>query len=191
MNATQPATIEPFAGNVDVDSGPPSPASLCADAGWAFSERRGACLVKLEVNRQGPPFHARLERAADGGIAAWVDLTAAAQELAEAVEPRHEPGAPPVPSPCRRAVEAMLAEVSGRIPMVRGVLRDGSRGPIAGFEAHIARAGAAEQLADVLSVLSVACELSGPEIQLLLTDPVVAEAYLSQINRACGSSTVP
>ena len=164
-------------------SGLATVASLCAESGWPCSERAGDCLVKLEVHREGPPFYAHLERAADGGISAWVHLTAAA----------HEPGGggeEAAQSPaCRRAVETMLAEVSDRMRLARGRLRESPGEWIAGFEVGIPADGGGEELAEALSALSVACQLAGPEVQLLLSEPEIVELYLAHSSR--GSGTFP
>jgi hypothetical protein len=182
------STLDLAAAAGGLDSGPASLASLCAESGWPFNERAGDCLVKLEINRAEPPFYARVERAADGAIIAWVDLTAAAQEL-EDVGSLEEATAPAPESPVgRRAVEAIFAEMAGRMCCVRGVFKESPIARTAGFEVHIPANSGSEQLADALAALSVACQLAGPECQLLLCDPVIAESYLAQLRRVRGCS---
>ena len=159
-------------------------ASLCAESGWPCQARAGDCLVKLELHRQGTPFYARVGRAADGGIRAWVDLTATACELGGGLEQ----ATATQPPACRNAVEAILAEVSDRIRLVRGCIKEAPIGWAAGFEVCIPAEGGGQELADGLSALSVACDLAGPEIQLLLSDPDIVELYLVQTCRARGRS---
>jgi hypothetical protein len=185
------AVLEPYA--VETVPGPAeaSVAGACAESGWPFTERASVCLVRLEVNREAAPFHARLRRAADGGIRAWVDLTAAARELGEGGGAALAEEASPESPACRAAVDAMLADVSTRMRLVRGVCNDGPAGRTAGFEVSIPAPGGGEQVAEALSALSVACQLAGPETQLLMSDPVIAGLYLNRFEPCPGTFPAP
>jgi len=147
-------------------------ASLCAASGWPFTEGETGCRVKLEVRREAV-FHAHVECAA-GGILAWVDLTGA---VALDVAP---------PQECHQAARALLRELEERMKLVRGALGGTAAEPSARLEVCLALPCTVEQLADALSALSVACELAGPEIQLLLSNPEIA--CLTQTNCAGGRS---
>jgi hypothetical protein len=86
-------------------------------------------------------------------------------------------------------VARLLAEVSRRISLVRGVFRDVPGAPAAAFESRLASGSNGEQLADALAALSVACHFAGPEVQLLLSEPAIAEAYLIESDRTGGRSS--
>jgi hypothetical protein len=140
-------------------------------------------VVKLEVKREGPPFYSHVERTADGAIRTWVDLSAAAQDLGSALDVEIVTDAQPLSPACRQAVRAIFAQVSERIRGVRGVLHE-SPAARAGFEMQLPATSSGEQLADGLAALSIACLFAGPEIQLLLSDPFIAESYLGQRSAA-------
>lgn len=183
------SNIEPPSIKRAPDSALASVASLCAESGWPFVERDGECLVKLEVSREGVPFSARVGRAADGGMEAWVHLAAAAAELGNgsALEEATESASESAEG--RQAVEAIFGEISKRVRLVRGAFKDAPVAGRPGFEVLIPADSGGKELSDALAALSVACQLAGPEIQLVLSDPFIAESYLAQSSRARGCSS--
>ena len=159
-------------------------ASACAESGWDFAERSTRYLVRLETDRDGAPFYARIEADADGQIFAWVDLTSAILVFDTASAPgAGMAGEAKTQSPvCLRAAEAMLAEVTRRVRGVRGVVREEAGRSVVGLLARLPAANG-EDLAEAISALSVACQLAGPEIKLLLSDSAIAGLYLDDCVR--------
>jgi len=187
MNAIAPETI---VASTNAGALPESVLLLCAACGWPFAERGRGCVVMLESRRGGPPFYARVEEAADGGIIAWVDLASAARVVGDGSDaPACSLDAGPDLPACHQAVARLLAEVSTRIRLVRGIFRGVPGAPAPAFESRLASGSNAEQLADALAALSVACHFAGPEIQLLLSEPAIAEAYLIESDRTGGCSS--
>lgn len=172
----------------DPNSGAPSVADICAESGWAFVERGGECIVKLEVNRDGAPFSARVGRAAGGGVSAWAHLAAAAAEIDEGSNPNETTGLAHDFPVCREAAETVFSQLANRVSLVRGIFRKSPAATTAGLEVLLPADCGGEQLADALSALSVACELAGPEIRLLLSDPDASEPYLGRFRRDRGRS---
>ena len=70
--------------------------------------------------------------------------------------------------------------------LVRGALGGTAAEPSARLEVCLAHPCTGEQLAEAPSALSVACELAGPEVQLLLSNSEIA--CLTQTNCAGGRS---
>lgn len=141
-------------------------ASLCADAGWSFSERyEDSITVELDVS-DNAYYKARVENGPRG--------------IRISVNPNR--GDPAAETISRQAVAALMLSVSGCVRMVSTVsCRSNGRpenGHDAFFRVELPSTTSSSTFAHSLSALSVACELCGREVRALAEDPGLARAYL-------------
>ncbi len=150
-------------------AGPADPAALCQEAGWEFTCRDNAVVVRLEANRRGMgmqaaaiPFSALIN--AHGGVLRCV------VELAG-------DDAPP-PEPNRAAVAELLIRVAAQIRLARPAATavDGRNALI--FESLLLSSASACEFGKALSALSVAVQLCGPEAAALYRDADLAREFL-------------
>jgi hypothetical protein len=152
---------------------------LAVDCGWPCESRRdGARLVtNLECSRA--PYQAIVERADGSEVLAWVKFASAFIDEID--------GAPPMADVCRNAAAVLLMNVSSRIKMVRGAVgaveesAGDARGPaLPRLEVRLPASAGAADLSHAFSALSVACEVCGPEMGVLLSNPAIAQAFLAR-----------
>lgn len=172
-------------------------AALCAGCGWPCEPRRGGTrfIAKLEVSRAA--YQAVIEPRADGCIDVRVDLSTDVMQTQVTLH-----GAPDLPDaipaleePSRMALAIALGAVADRVHLVRGAASETSAGLAVQLEAALPRFAVAADVSHALAALSVACEQCGPEAQLFMTDPSIAEAFLAlgwspgPAVTACGESS--
>ena len=134
-------------------------AALCAEAGWASSQRSG--VARVELNARRGSHQAVLENDASGSVRAYVDLVSCGSWRAES----------------RWALASLLLSASRVVRLARGFAEDRNRSLTAGFEVCFGARPSAFELAHALGALSTACGLSSEEAQVL-EDASVAKAYL-------------
>jgi hypothetical protein len=151
-----------------------TPARLCADAGWSFSERsRGRISVELDVADNA--YHKANVEQCPGGIRI-------------SVNPNR--GDPAVETTSRQAVAALMLSVSGSVRMVSAISRRSNGKPATGhdtfFRVELPSTTSSSTFAHSLSALSVACDLCAREVRALAEDPGLARAFL----QACHPSAL-
>ena len=131
----------------------------CSETGWRATNEEGSSL-RVEIPTRAGMYTARVESSAvaDRFVVELADLA----------------GQPEV---CRRAVAAMLAAVAGSVRLVKGGLVDRDDAAVAALLSPIE--GSLDRSVDTaLSVMAVACQVSGREVQALLDEHLGSE-YLA------------
>jgi hypothetical protein len=135
--------------------------TLCAEAGWKFTERmQGKLAVELET-RTGF-YQAIVEERAGGAVSVAVEV-ASDSALGEN---------------SRRAIGTLLLRASAEIRLARAVVRDGGEGSAASFETLFQTRPCAAEVNHALSALAVACGLCGGAAEAM-RDEAVAANYLA------------
>lgn len=133
---------------------------LCAEAGWAFTERAAG---KLAVDLEAPgAFYQAFLEARQNSLHVSVELT----RLDE-----YSPLS-------RRALGVLLLSASGVVRLVRAAIAEQEGRATARLEARFDALPCASQLHDALAALSVACRLCGEEARAV-QDEWVAARYLA------------
>jgi hypothetical protein len=143
------------------------PAALCEEAGWEYTRRDDAVVVRLEANRYGTglqaaaiPFSAVI-RIRSGILHCMAELV--------------RDDAPP-PEPNAAAIAALLLRVATQIRLVRpAAVVDGQS--LLVFESLLPSASAWE-LGQALSAMSIAARLCGPETAALSRNADLAREFL-------------
>ena len=104
-------------------------AALCAEAGWASSQRSG--VVRVELNGQRGFLQATLETVASGSVRAYVDLVSCGSWSTES----------------RWAMASLLLAASRVVRLARGFAEERNRVLSAGFEVRFGDAPSAFELA--------------------------------------------
>lgn len=136
---------------------------LCTEAGWPFTDRaEGRIAVALEVPRR--PFTAVIEHRENHGLVASVTLAW---------------GEGPPESSHGAALAILLLRATGSVRLARAAAVAEAEGRFAArLEAVLPAGAAGRDLHHALSALSVACQLCGPEAELLHENAEIAETYL-------------
>ncbi|HUQ30906.1 MAG TPA: hypothetical protein VM095_02255 [Pyrinomonadaceae bacterium] len=136
--------------------------TLCAEAGWKFTERgQGKLAVELET-RTGF-YQAIMEERAEGAVSVAVEVARDATFGENS----------------RRAIGTLLLRASAHIKLARAVVFDGGEGSAAAsFETLFQTRPCAAEVNHALSALAVACGLCGGAAEAM-RDEAVAANYLA------------
>jgi hypothetical protein len=135
--------------------------TLCAEAGWKFTERaQGKLAVELET-RTGF-YQAIVEERAGGAVSVAVEVASDASFGENS----------------RRAIGTLLLRASAEVRLARAVVRDEGQGSAASFETLFQTRPCAAEVNHALSALAVACGLCGGAAEAM-QDEVVAGNYLA------------
>ena len=171
--------------------------ALCAECGWTFSPREDAGGM-IDLALEDDFRQARIVALDEGASALWVDLAEAApgSELGARAQAAFLLRAGGWLRGARPTVSASLPDfqADSRDPKTDtavGWENDGPARPFPRFEAPLSAWPAPAELHGALCALSVACELSAREIQLLGQDETLARVYLeqSQLQPDCTTTT--
>jgi hypothetical protein len=138
--------------------------ALCSEAGWACSGRPdGGVAVRLEV--PDDYYQATVRTDDRGSLCIWVELVSEG----------------PWPQDSWKAVAVFLLQACGHLKTVRAAARHLDSGATtAGLQVVLDPSAGSEELGRAFSALSVACNLIGKEVKVLLEE-VVGKEYLAMV----------